>query len=50
VFRRGLGQPALFAIIYTSVASAIYFSLGVVAQRALGLSISSPASSSCWRA
>jgi basic amino acid/polyamine antiporter, APA family len=37
VFRRGLGQPALFAIIYTSVASAIYFSLGVIAQRALGL-------------
>jgi basic amino acid/polyamine antiporter, APA family len=37
VFRRGLDQPALFAIIYTSVASAIYFSLGVVAQRALGL-------------
>src|ERR671930_2113876 len=37
VFRRGLGQPALFAIIYTSVASAIYFSLGVVAGRALGL-------------
>jgi basic amino acid/polyamine antiporter, APA family len=37
VFRRGLGQPALFSIIYISVASAIYFSLGVVAQRALGL-------------
>jgi basic amino acid/polyamine antiporter, APA family len=37
VFRRGLGQPALFAIVYTSVASAIYFSLGVVGQRALGL-------------
>jgi basic amino acid/polyamine antiporter, APA family len=37
LFRRGLGQPALFAIIYTSVASAIYFSLGVVTQRALGL-------------
>jgi APA family basic amino acid/polyamine antiporter len=37
VFRRGLGQPALFAIVYTSVASAIYFSLGVVAGRALGL-------------
>src|SRR5512132_2250208 len=37
MFRRGLGQPALFAIVYTSVASAIYFSLGVVAQRALGL-------------
>ena len=37
MFRRGLGQPALFAIIYISVASAIYFSLGVVAARALGL-------------
>ncbi|MCW3003007.1 MAG: amino acid permease [Conexibacter sp.] len=34
---RGLGQPALFAIVYTSVASAIYFSLGVVADHALGL-------------
>jgi APA family basic amino acid/polyamine antiporter len=34
---RGLGQPALFAIIYTSVASAIYFSLGVVGEHALGL-------------
>jgi basic amino acid/polyamine antiporter, APA family len=37
MFRRGLGSPAIFAIIYTSVASTIYFSLGVVAQRALGL-------------
>jgi basic amino acid/polyamine antiporter, APA family len=35
--RRGLGSPALFAIVYTSVASAIYFSLGVVGERALGL-------------
>jgi basic amino acid/polyamine antiporter, APA family len=35
--RRGLGQPTLFAIVYTSVASAIYFSLGVVAGNALGL-------------
>ena len=34
---RGLGSPALFAIVYTSVASAIYFSLGVVADHALGL-------------
>ncbi|MCW3022183.1 MAG: amino acid permease, partial [Conexibacter sp.] len=34
---RGLGQPALFAIVYTSVASSIYFSLGVVADHALGL-------------
>ena len=29
--------PALFAILYTSVAAAIYFSLGVVADNALGL-------------
>ncbi len=34
---RGLGSPALFAIVYTSVASAIYFSLAVVADHALGL-------------
>src|ERR687886_2939359 len=37
MFRRTLGQPVLFAIIYTVVAVALYFSLGVVAQRALGL-------------
>jgi len=37
VFKRGLGSPALFAIVYTSVASAIYFALGVVAENALGL-------------
>ena len=36
-FRRALGAPALFAIVWTSLASAIYFSLGVVADRALGL-------------
>src|SRR4051812_28322662 len=35
--RRGLGSPTLFAIVYTSVASAIYFSVGVVAGHALGL-------------
>jgi basic amino acid/polyamine antiporter, APA family len=35
--RRSLGSPALFAIVYTSVASAIYFTLGVVAEHALGL-------------
>ncbi|HEY6760468.1 MAG TPA: amino acid permease [Baekduia sp.] len=34
---KGIGQPALFAIIYTAVASSIYFSLGVVADHALGL-------------
>ena len=32
-----LGSPRLFAIIWTSLASAIYFSLGVVAEHALGL-------------
>ncbi|MDQ3739835.1 MAG: amino acid permease, partial [Actinomycetota bacterium] len=37
IFRRGLGSPTLFAIVYTSVASAIYFALGVVAENALGL-------------
>jgi APA family basic amino acid/polyamine antiporter len=37
VFRRALGAPIIFSIIYTSVASAIYFSLGVIADRALGL-------------
>src|SRR5688500_12656555 len=35
--RRSLGSPALFAIVYTSLASAIYFVLGVVAEHALGL-------------
>ncbi|MBA3327896.1 MAG: amino acid permease [Solirubrobacterales bacterium] len=35
--RRSLGSPALFAIVWTSLASAIYFSLGVVADNALGL-------------
>ena len=37
IFRRSLGSPTLFAIVYTSVASAIYFALGVVAENALGL-------------
>ena len=35
--RRSLGSPVLFAIIYTSVASAVYFTLGVVGKNALGL-------------
>src|SRR3954454_19849153 len=35
--RHTLGSPTLFAIVYTSVASAIYFSIGVVAGHALGL-------------
>src|SRR5919204_458823 len=35
--RRSLGSPTLFAIVYTSVASSIYFALGVVTDHALGL-------------
>src|ERR687888_974649 len=35
--RRSLGSPTLFVIVYTSVASSIYFSLGVVGDHALGL-------------
>src|ERR1700676_1398016 len=35
--RRSVGSPVLFAIVYTSLASAIYFSLGVIAGHALGL-------------
>src|SRR3954466_1788488 len=35
--RHTLGSPTLFAIVYTSVASAIYFSVGVVAGHALGM-------------
>ena len=34
---RSIGEPALFAITLSAVASAIFFSLGVVANRALGL-------------
>jgi basic amino acid/polyamine antiporter, APA family len=37
VAKRSLGSPALFAIVYTSVAATIYFSLGVVADHALGV-------------
>jgi hypothetical protein len=29
--RRSVGSPLLFAVVYTSLASAIYFSLGVIA-------------------
>ncbi len=36
-FSRALGSPALFAIVWTSLASSIYFSLGVVAENAMGL-------------
>ena len=35
--QRPLGQPTLFVIVYAGVASALYFTLGAVADRALGL-------------
>jgi APA family basic amino acid/polyamine antiporter len=37
VIRRGFGSPTLIAIIWTSLASAVYFSLGIVTEHALGL-------------
>lgn len=35
--RRSLGSPALFALVYATVASALYFSLGSIADHAGGL-------------
>jgi basic amino acid/polyamine antiporter, APA family len=35
--RHSLGSPILFAVVYTSLASAVFFSLGVVTNHALGL-------------
>lgn len=35
--RRGVGAGALFAVVYTTSAAAIYFALGLVAKQALGL-------------
>ena len=37
ILSRGFGSPALFAIVWSSLASAVYFSLGVVSENALGL-------------
>jgi APA family basic amino acid/polyamine antiporter len=37
ILRRSLGSPALFALVYSTVAAGLYFSLGAVAGRALGL-------------
>jgi APA family basic amino acid/polyamine antiporter len=37
VLRGGVGQPMLFSIVWTVLASAIYFALGVIAGYALGL-------------
>jgi APA family basic amino acid/polyamine antiporter len=36
ILRQSIGSPMLFTIVYASLASAIYFSLGVVAGHALG--------------
>jgi len=37
IVRRSLGSPTIFTVAYSSLASAIYFSLGVIAGHALGL-------------
>jgi basic amino acid/polyamine antiporter, APA family len=37
IVRRSIGSPILFTVVYSSLASAIYFSLGVIASHALGL-------------
>ena len=37
LLNRGLGVPGLFAAVYSAVGFSIYFSLGVVADRGLGL-------------
>jgi len=37
LLRRGLGVPGLFVAVYSAVGFSIYFSLGVVADRGLGL-------------
>jgi basic amino acid/polyamine antiporter, APA family len=35
--RRGLGVPWLFAVVYSTIGFSIYFSIGIVADRGLGL-------------
>ncbi|HTB71394.1 MAG TPA: universal stress protein [Solirubrobacteraceae bacterium] len=35
--RRSVGSPLLFAVLYTPIASALYFALGVISGHALGL-------------
>jgi basic amino acid/polyamine antiporter, APA family len=37
ILRQSVGSPILFTIVYASLASAVYFSMGVVAGHALGL-------------
>src|SRR5262245_13907024 len=36
-FRRTLGSPAFFAVVFSSIGAALYFSLSVIADHALGL-------------
>ncbi len=37
IARRSIGSPILFTVVYSSLASALYFSLGVISGHALGL-------------
>src|SRR2546429_4677384 len=37
IIRRTLGSAALFSVVYTTVAAALYYALGVVADHALGV-------------
>src|SRR5262249_29721474 len=37
LFQRGLGVPGLFVAVYSAIGFSIYFALGVVADRGLGL-------------
>jgi len=37
MLRRSLGSPVLFTVVYSSLGSALYFSLGAIAGHALGL-------------
>ncbi len=37
IARRSIGSPIIFSVVYISLASAVYFSLGVIAGHALGL-------------
>src|SRR2546421_4340120 len=37
ILRRTLGSAALFSVVYTTVAAALYYALGVVAHHALGV-------------
>jgi len=38
--KKGLGSPALFGIVQGFIGASVYFAVGVVAAKALGLTIS----------